>query len=158
MLASDLQVSLPLVTRATTALEAAHVIARERLSGLVVADESGIPVAVASSADVLRLMVPGYVMDDMALAGVLDEAGVDEVWARLHKRTIGELLDDDAANVRDITCIDADANLIEVAARMVDARAEIAVVGTPAPEARFITLPSVMAAILKACGKWETKA
>lgn len=158
MLASDLQVFLPLVTRTTTALDAARVIARERLSGLVVADESGVPVAVASSADVLRLMVPGYVIDDPSLAGVLDEEGVDEVWARLNERTIGELLDDDAANVRDITRIDADAHLVEVAARMVDARAEIAVVGTPAPDVRFITLPSVMAAILEAVGKGETRA
>ncbi len=50
-------------------------IARERLSAIVVADEDGTPVAVVSSADVLGLMVPGYVLDDISLAGVLDEAG-----------------------------------------------------------------------------------
>jgi CBS domain-containing protein len=156
MLASHLQVSLPLVTRATTALEAARVIATERLSGLVVANASGIPVAVVSSADVLRLMVPSYVLDDMSLAGVLDEAGADEMWTRINERTIGELLDDEGVNVRDITRVDADANLVEVAALMVDARAEIAVVGIPAPEALFVTLPSVMAAIVAACGKGGT--
>jgi CBS domain-containing protein len=153
MLASHLQVRLPLVQRATTALEAARLIARERLAALVVADGEGNPVAVVSSADVLGLMVPGYVLEDMSLAGVLDEAGADEMWARIHERTIGELFDDDGVSVRDITQIDADANLVEVAALMVDARAEIAVVGRPTPEARFITLPSVMDAIVNAYGK-----
>jgi CBS domain-containing protein len=156
MRASDLQVSLPLVQRRTTALEAARLIARGRLAGLVVANDAGIPFAVVSSADVLRLMVPNYVLDDMSLAGVLDEAGADEMWTRINERTIGELLDDEGVYVRDITRIDADANLVEMAALMVDARAEIAVVGTPAPEALFVTLPSVMAAILEACGKGET--
>ncbi len=151
MLASDLQVSLPLVQRHTTALKAAKLIARKRLAGLVVANEEGIPVAVVSSADVLGLMVPGYVLDDMSLAGVLDEAGAEEMWTRINERTIGELLDDDGVNVREITRIDADANLVEMAATMVDAHAEIAMVGEPKPKSRFITLPAVMEAIVTAC-------
>ena len=158
MRASDLQAPVPLVRRETTALEAARLIARERLVGLVVADDAGIPVAVVSSADVLRLMIPGYVLDDLSLAGVLDEAGADEMWSRINERTIGDLLDDDGVNVRDITRIDADANLIEMAAMMIDAHAQIAIVGSPAPDSRFITLPPVMDAIVAACGKRAPRA
>jgi CBS domain-containing protein len=158
MLASDLQVSLPLVRRHTTALKAAKLIARERLAGLVVANDEGLPVAVVSSADVLGLMVPGYVLDDMSLAGVLDEAGADEMWTRINERTIGELLDDEGVNVREITRIDEDANLVEMAAMMVDAHAEIAVVGTPGPKSRFITLPAVMDAIVTASRKGAARA
>ncbi len=158
MLASDLQVSLPLVQRATTALEAARLIARDRLAALVVADDDGTPVAVVSSADVLGLMVPGYVLDDLSLAGVLDEAGGDEMWARVNERTIGELLDDEGLNVGGITRIDADAHLVQMAAMMVDAHAQIAVVGDPAPKSRFVTLPDVMDAIVAACGKRAPRA
>jgi CBS domain-containing protein len=158
MRASDLQVTLPLVRRETTALEAARLIARERLAALVVADDAGVPVAVVSSADVLGLMVPGYVLDDMSLAGVLDEAGADEMWTRIGERTIGDLLDDDSVNVREITQIDADANLVEVAAMMVDTHSQIAVVGRPTPEACFVTLPTVMDAIVAAHRKGAARA
>src|SRR4051812_39247953 len=95
MHASDLQVPLPLVERGTSAIAAARIIARDGLAGLVIANESGSPVAVVSSADVLGLLVPTYVLDDMSLAGVLDEAGAEEMWAHADERTIGELLDDD---------------------------------------------------------------
>lgn len=158
MRASDLEISLPLVQRETTALEAARLIARERLAALVVADEAGTPVAVVSSADVLGLMVPGYVLDDMSLAGVLDEAGADEMWARIGERTIGDLLDDDGVNVREITRIDADDNLVEVAAKMVDSHSQIAVVGSRTPDARFVTLPTVMDAIVAAHRKGAARA
>ena len=158
MRASDLEVSLPLVRRETTALEAARLIAHERLAGLVVADDVGTPVAVVSSADVLGLMVPGYVLDDLSLAGVLDEAGADEMWARINERTIAELLDDEGVTVREITRIDADANLVELAATMVDTHSQIAVVGECTPEARFVTLPIVMDAIVAAYGKGAARA
>ena len=157
MLASDLQVSLPLVQRNTTAIEAARLIARDRLAALVVANDGGTPVAVLSSADVLGLMVPGYVLDDMSLAGVLDEEGANEMWGRADQRTIGELLDDDGVSVRDILRIDADANLVEVAAIMVDAHAQIAAIKGSANEPRFITLPAVMDAILAASGDGSTR-
>lgn len=152
MLASDLQVPLPLVRRHTTALDAARVIARDHLAGLVVADDNGRPVAVVSSADVLGLMVPGYVLDDLSLAGVLDESGADEMWTRIAERTIGELLDDGGVSVREILRVDADANLVEMAALMVDAHAQIAVVRGTSDEPRFVTLPAVMDAILTAYG------
>ncbi len=55
--------------------------------------------------------------------------------------------------VKEIARIDADANLLEMAATMVDAHTQIAVVGRPEPDAQFVTLPSVMDAIVAACGK-----
>lgn len=152
MLASDLQVTLPLVNRKTPAVVAARLIARKHLSGLVVADDAGHPVAVISSADVLGLMVPNYVLDDMSLAGVLDEAGSEEMWSGANERVIGELLDDDGVKARDILHVDNDATLIELAALMVDAHAQIAVVDGAEGGPRFVTLPALMDAILVACG------
>ena len=133
MLASDIQVPLPLVDRGTSAVAAARHIARDHLAALVVADASGTPIGVVSSADVLGLLVPSYVLQDMSLAGVLDEAGAEEMWSYADNRTIGELLDDDGVRVRELLTIDGDSTLIETAALMVDAHAQIAVVNGNRP-------------------------
>jgi len=152
MLASDIQVALPLVDRGTSAVAAARHIARDHLAALVVADASGTPIGVVSSADVLGLLVPSYVLQDMSLAGVLDEAGAEEMWSYADNRTIGELLDDDGVRVRELLTIDGDSTLIETAALMVDAHAQIAVVNGTDP-AMFVTLPAVMDAILTFIGE-----
>lgn len=147
MRASDIQVALPLIDRRTNAVAAARLIAQNHLAALVVADDSATPIGVVSSADVLGLLVPNYVLQDMSLAGVLDEAGAEEVWANARNRTIGELLDDDGVKVRAPMHLDADDTLIEVAARMVDGHAQIAVVDGP-DGLRFVTLHAVMDAIM----------
>ena len=152
MLASDIQVTLPLVDRGTSAVAAARHIARDHLAALVVADASGTPIGVVSSADVLGLLVPSYVLQDMSLAGVLDEAGAEEMWSYADNRTIGELLDDDGVRVRELLSIDGDSTLIETAALMVDAHAQVAVVKGTDP-AMFVTLPAVMDAILTFIGE-----
>ena len=146
--ASDLQVSIPVVNRHTSALRAARLIAEGRRPGLVIADKNGKPVAVVSAADVLRLMVPNYIRDDMSLAGVFDERGAEEVWEHLDGRTIGELLDDDGVNVFDLLRVDHDATLVELAAQMAEARALVAMVSGTDDAPAFVTLPSVMDAIL----------
>lgn len=148
MRAHDLEVSLPLVDHHTSALDAARMIAGERLATLVVADEAGRPSSVVSAIDVLGLLIPSYLRDDTFLSGVLDELGSDEIWDEARRRTVGELLEDDAVDVHDILTVEPDATLVEVATRMADARATIALVEGGGP-ARFVTLPSVMDAILR---------
>ena len=147
--ASDLQVGIPMVDRHTSALTAARLIAKRHFAGLVIADEHGNPIATLSAVDVLRVMVPGYIRDDMSLAGVFDERGAEEVWEHLDGRTIGELLDDDGVNLFDLLRVDADATLVEIAAQMAEARVLVALVaGTEKDTPAFVTLPSVMEAIL----------
>ncbi|MET4781028.1 hypothetical protein [Glaciihabitans sp. UYNi722] len=153
MHASDLASSASLVDRQTSALAAARLIAARSLPGLVVMDDSGAPVAVVSAVDVLGLLVPGYILDDMALAGVFDEQGSEDVWSHAADRTIGELLDDDDVHVYALLTVEANASLVEIAAQMAHSRAQIALVksrggGEPA----FVTLPAVMDAILRFCG------
>jgi CBS domain-containing protein len=142
MLASDLQVSLPLVNRKTPAAVAARLLARNHVVSLVVADDAGNPVAIISSSDVLGLMVPVYLRDDISLAAVLDEAGSEELWAGAGGRVLGELLDDDDVKVRDILHVAHDATLVEVAVRLVHAGAPIAVVDGTDKGPHFITLPA----------------
>jgi hypothetical protein len=152
MRASDLQSSFSMVERSTSALEAAQVIAAGDLAGLVIADASGAPSAVISAVDVLGLLVPGYVADDLSLAGVFDEKAAEEIWADAGKRSIGDLLDDDAVRKFDLLRVDADDTILEVAARMANARAQVAFVNGPSGNGpQFVTLPILMDAILALC-------
>ena len=149
MHASDLQTCITMVDRHTSAQRAAKLIAAGGLPGLVIADAKGKPVTVVSAADVLGLMIPSYIREDMSLAGVFDERGAEEIWQHLEGRTIGDLLDDDGVHTFDLIKVAANATVVEVAAHMAEARAQIALVdGTQDSEPAFVTLPTVMKAIL----------
>ena len=82
-----------MVRRGTTGAEAARVIAEYRLSGLVVADEAGVPIAVVPGSQVLSLVLPQYVRDEPNLSHAYDERGADELCRVLNEATIGELLE-----------------------------------------------------------------
>lgn len=153
MRASDIQTRLRPITRSTTALEAARLVAADRLAALVIADDGGIPVAVVSAVDVLGLLVPGYIMDDLSLSTVFDEAGAEEVWSRAGVQTIAELLDDSGVRKHELLLVDADATLVEVAAQMADEHAQIALVRGTANDPRFVLLPDVMDAIVTFAGQ-----
>jgi len=138
------------VHRDTTLFDAARLIADDRLGGLVVVDEEGRPGSVVAAVDVLRLMLPPYLLDDLSLAGVFDEQGAEEVWAPVRTRTIGAVLDDEGVEVYALHRVDADATLVEIAAEMASARVRIALVrGTESTEPGFVTLSAVMDAILR---------
>lgn len=146
---SELAVSLPVVDRGMSALAAAQIIARDSRASIVVADANGKPEAVISAIDVLRALVPRYVLDDVSLAAVFDEKGADEVWSDVTVHTIGELIDDDQSRVLDILEVEPDDTLLNVAAHMARERILVAFVtgsGTDAP--KFVTLPAVLDAVL----------
>ena len=82
-----------MVRRGTTGAEAARVIAEYRLSGLVVADDEGVPIAVVPGSQVLSLVLPQYVRDEPNLSHAYDERGADELCRVLNEATIGELLE-----------------------------------------------------------------
>ncbi|MDQ0663156.1 CBS domain-containing protein [Arthrobacter ulcerisalmonis] len=153
MRAVDLQVSLPVVRRETTAVEAGRLIADSGLVGLVIANRRGIPTAIVSAVDVLRLMIPGYLLDDVSLAAVFDEDAAGEVWEHISDRSVGEMLDDEGVAIHKILSVESDATLVEIAARMVDARTQIALIRDSPPDApMFITLPAVINAVLATAG------
>lgn len=148
--AHDLQTTLPTVRRTTPVTDAAHLIASGDNAAIVITDRDGAPLAIAAAVDVLRLMLPTYVLDDLSLAGMIDEIGGAERWAAIDNKTIGDLVDDDGVTVRSILTVDADATVMEVAARMLDAHHPVAyVAGTPADKPGFVTLGAVIEAFLQ---------
>jgi CBS domain-containing protein len=148
MRASDLARAVPTVTRRTSALDAARLIAEHGLAGLNVADDQGVPVAVVPGTQVLKLVVPRFVREDASLAHVYDEAGAQELCAELGRKSVGDLLDSDEVETRELPSVSPDDTLIEIAAVMIERHAPVIVVrdrnGTYAGS---ITFAAAMAAI-----------
>ncbi|MDP3209540.1 MAG: CBS domain-containing protein, partial [Rhodoglobus sp.] len=116
MHASDIAIALPIVDRNTSALKAAKLIAASDVGGLIVANLEGQPVGVVATVDILRLLLPSYLREDLSLAAVVDEKGAEELWTTAASRTLGELIDDDAVRMPDIIAVDEDATIVEIAA------------------------------------------
>lgn len=147
----DIAISLPVLTRSTTGLDAARRIAGDRLAALVVADASGHPASVLPASAVLGLLIPRYLREDPRLAAVLDDATADELWEAAGRHTVGELLDREGVRVFDVVTVDPDATLVEVATLMAAAGTSIALLGGDPPGGPwFLTLPAVLDAALAA--------
>lgn len=97
------------------AIEAVRLIAEHHLPGLVITDPAGRPLQIVPASQVVRLLVPAYVQDDPALAGVVGELTADRVAARLRGKSVDEAL---AAAPPKLARVNADDTIIEVAAVM----------------------------------------
>ncbi|MFN0282716.1 MAG: CBS domain-containing protein [Kineosporiaceae bacterium] len=155
MRAADLVERVPLVTAGTDAVTAARVLAEHRLTGLVVADDDGVPVAVLGGPDVLRLVVPEYVLTNPALAHVYDEEGSEEVVARLRERTLDDLLRSRPHAARPLPSVAPDDTLIEIASLMCEEQATIVIVRERHGGAFLgvVTLSRLAAALLTTLGE-----
>ncbi|MBT2546473.1 CBS domain-containing protein [Streptomyces sp. ISL-44] len=92
MRARDLAVQYETVTVHTDALEAARLMAGHRLPGLLVLDGQGAPKAILPASQMIRMLVPEYVIEDPTLAAVIDEKHADRLCAALSGRTVGDCL------------------------------------------------------------------
>lgn len=97
MLARELIDDYPLIRADDPALAAARMIGEQRLPGLMVVDDGGRPLAVIGGSQVLRFMLPGYVVEDPTLARVMDEKLADHLSRELEGKTVADLLPDKPA-------------------------------------------------------------
>jgi CBS domain-containing protein len=125
MRARDLATPFPTVGLDTSALEAARLLARSDLPGLIVVDRNGQPITVLPGTQVLRMAIPRYCIDDPALARVIDEAHADKFLTDLADRTVAEALPE---KQRELPVVDADATVLEIAALMARTRAPLVAV------------------------------
>ncbi len=125
MRAGEIAEPYPVVGIGTSALVAARLIARDRLPGLVVTDESGKPMAVLPASEVVRFMVPDYVQDDPALAGVLGEVPIERIAARLAAARVADLLPSRPA---ELPVMKVDDTVVELAAIMARLRSPLCAV------------------------------
>jgi CBS domain-containing protein len=115
----------PVVGLDSEAFEAATLLAKNRLPGLIVADEKGRPRAVLPASQVVRFLVPSYVQDDPSLARVIDEPDADRIADRMSGVTVRKLL---PAQASELAVVDADDTLLEAAALMARLRSPLVVV------------------------------
>ncbi|WP_030274275.1 CBS domain-containing protein [Streptomyces sp. NRRL B-24484] len=125
MRARDLAEPYPTVALDDQALDAARLLADRRLPGVLVVDGDGLPHAVLPASQLVRLLVPGYVLEDPSLAAVIDEAHADRMCAALEGLRVRECLPRDVP--RPVTA-DADDTAVEVAALMASSRTPLVAV------------------------------
>ena len=146
MRAEDLEEKFPIVRIDSDAVEAARMIAEHHLPGLLVTDTSGKPYAVLPAFALLRFILPRYVQDDLALAGVLGELTADQAMQNLAGKTVADVLPD---YLRDIPSVDARATITKVAAEMVQGRAPLIAVTKDKKLHGVIFASHLLAAALK---------
>jgi CBS domain-containing protein len=150
----ELAEKVPTVTSTTTGAEAARVIAEYRLSGLVVADEDGVPIAVIPGSQLLTLVLPQYVRDEPNLSHAYDERGADELCRLLNEATIGQLLEAKRLTALKPPSVLPEDTLIEVASVMDSGHTPlILVTDRQGGYQGVITLSRVLAAVATAAGQ-----
>lgn len=128
MKARDLVQQLPTVTVDTPALEAARHVAIGRLPGIAVLDTDGTPLEVLTASELLRAVIPGPILDDPSLAGVMDEASADRLCAEgLGRRKVVDLMRSTQHRIK-LASVRPDATMVECAATMARLRSPALVV------------------------------
>jgi CBS domain-containing protein len=116
MLARELaDESFPTVPLDFDAADAARLLARRRLPGLVILDDAGLPHSILPGSQVLRFVIPGYVQDDPMLARVYDERHADALTTKLAGTPVRTLL---RVERTEPPVVDGSATSVEIAAVM----------------------------------------
>jgi CBS domain-containing protein len=143
--AEDLDEQFPIVDVDSDALEAARMIAEHSLAGLIVRDASQKPYAVLLASEVLHLILPRYVQDDLMLAGVMGDALADYA-QNLAGKTVGEVV---PKPPKRLPSVDARDGIIKVAAEMARQRSPLIAVTKNGTLHGVITASRLLAAALK---------
>nr|WP_206439176.1 CBS domain-containing protein [Streptomyces scabichelini] len=109
----------------TDALEAARLMARHRLPALLVVDEQGAPRAILPASQMIKILVPEYVIEDPTLAAVVDERHADRLCQALKGRTVRDCL---SKSVPAPPVAAPDDTALEVAAQMAQVRSPLVAV------------------------------
>lgn len=146
MRAAQIAAEYPTVTFSTPAIEAALILARGDLPGLIVVDDEGKPKVVLPGTQVLRLAVPIYCQEDPTLARVVDEAAADVFTRELANRTVKECL---PAQPAELPVVEPDATALELASLMARTRSPlVAVAGEDGVLTGVVTLHALLDRVL----------
>jgi CBS domain-containing protein len=107
------------------AMDAARVMAEHKLPGLLVLDGQDEPKAILPASQLIKVLVPGYVIEDPNLAAVIDERHADRLCESLRDRSVADCLPHAAAPPPIAT---PDDTAVEVAALMAGTRSPLVAV------------------------------
>lgn len=125
MRARDLAVEYETVRVDSEALAAARLMADQKLPALLVVDAAGAPVAILPASQLVKVLVPAYVIEDPTLAAVIDEKHADRLCQALVGRTVGDCLSSKAGPP---PIAAPDDTALEVAALMAQVRSPLVAV------------------------------
>ena len=151
MRAIDITEQHPMVDESTDALEAARLMARLSLPGLVVRGDAKHPYTVLPASQVLRFVIPAYVQENPALARVYGERAADLMVSKLAGRTIGEVMPA-RRELAAVPRVNDDDTLIEVCAVMASFHSPIVVVGRGAEIVGTITIRRLLEVLFPDAG------
>jgi CBS domain-containing protein len=121
MRARDLAEAAPFVRSNDDAMSALRVLTTAGLPGVIVRD--GTVFVVIPASQVLRVLLPQYVLDDPSLGRVWDEASADDLAVRLDGRHVADLVSAlGLSGDWPEPVVEGDATLVEIAAVMAAAR------------------------------------
>jgi CBS domain-containing protein len=147
VIARDLATPFPCVGIDDDALDAARLMAEQRLPGLVVCEAGGRPTRILPGTQVLRFVLPRYVQDDATLARVLGERASDRLLGELAGKKVRDVLSPTSGV--DLAVAEPDDTVVELAALM--ARTHSPLVAVVEEDGRLIgcvTLPRLLDALL----------
>ncbi|MFI1677334.1 CBS domain-containing protein [Streptomyces sp. NPDC020607] len=156
MRARDLAVEYESVSLDSDATEAARLMAEHRLPALLVLDEQGEPKAILPASQMVKVLVPAYVIEDPTLAAVVDEKHADRLCQALTGRSVGDCL---SSRVVVPPLADPDDTALEVAALMAQVRSPLVAVVEQSKDGRHllgvITASHLLHELLGAAGKLD---
>lgn len=115
MLARDLAVTVPTVDLDTDGVAAVRLLAESHLPGLVVLDENGRPHSVLPGSQVLRFLLPDYLLRDPALTHVYSEQAADRLCSELSRYRVRDVL---PKKPHELPVVNGDDTTVEIAAAM----------------------------------------
>ncbi|MFD8022579.1 CBS domain-containing protein [Streptomyces lavendulae] len=123
MPARDLAEPYPHVSTDAPAVDAIRLLAEQNLPALLVLDADGSPYAAVPGSQLIRQLVPEYVMEDPLLAAVIDDRHTEEMTRALAGKTVAEWL---PRRIFKPPYVGPDAGTMQIAAAM--ARAHVPLV------------------------------
>ncbi|WP_328834112.1 CBS domain-containing protein [Streptomyces sp. NBC_00252] len=125
MRARDLAVEYETVGLDSDALDAARLMAEQQLPALLVVDERGAPKAILPASQMVKILVPAYVVEDPTLAAVVDERHADRLCEALAGRKVRDCL---SKSTPPPAVAAPDDTALEVAAQMAQVRSPLVAV------------------------------
>ena len=92
MRARDLAQEYESVRLDSDAMDAARLMAEHKLPALLVLDDGDEPKAILPASQLIKVLVPGYVIEDPNLAAVIDERHADRMCESLRGRRVADVL------------------------------------------------------------------
>ncbi|MFG2981265.1 CBS domain-containing protein [Streptomyces sp. NPDC048258] len=154
MPARELAEPYPHVTTDDAAVDAVRLLAEQNLPALLVLDTDGTPYAVVPGSQLVRQLVPEYVMEDPLLARVIDERHAEAMAEPLAGKTVAEWL---PRREFQQPYVGPDAGTMEIAAAMARTHVPLVAVierdGTQGRLLGVVSAASLMRHLLQAGGQ-----